>query len=222
MGYKHHGVKTGGIPIEYIKRFVYAYEIPIFIETGTAGGESIRAAAPYFSHCHTIEIVEGRAEGEYPKNVTLHAGNSSEIIPSIVSKYKDYRIFFWLDAHWSEPYEAEEEAEECPLLKEINAIDHKKSIIMIDDARLFYGPPPWPCDPTKWPKLADVFFHLWNKFPEHTISIVDDYIVCIPHEMINTFRVEWRERYLERFPDDATKLRLSTKLAYENFMRYIG
>ena len=221
MGYRHNGVNTGGLPIEYIKNFINKFPVSVFIETGTAGGESVREASKLFKTCHTIEIVDGRAGSEYPSNVTTHTGDSGKLLKSIVSKYPNDWIFFWLDAHWSEPEEAPEGTDECPILKEIDSIDHDKSIIMIDDARLFLGPVVWPCDPTRWPKFKDVFVHLFDKFPNHIISVIDDYIVCIPQELRDEFFNEWRGRFEERYPSDETRLKNAARLAFDAFKKYI-
>ena len=221
MGYRHYGVNTGGLPVNYIRNLLTVLDVPIFIETGTAGGESVRAASSIFAKCHTIEVVEGRPQGEFPINVELHEGDSAKLLSSIVEKYKTEWIFFWLDAHWSEPYASEEDQSECPLIDEIKAINHAQSIIMIDDARLFFGPPVWPCDPRKWPVLKDVFLHLHYKFPDHITTIIDDYIVCLPQQLKDTFYHEWRGRFFERFPTEEEKIRLATRKAYENLMKYI-
>lgn len=222
MGYRHYGVNTGGLPVDYIKRFTEVLDIAAFIETGTAGGESVIAASSFFRDCHTIEIVDGRADREYPASVRRYTGNSPSILPGIVSEYKNQWVFFWLDAHWSEPYESKEDEQECPLIDEIKSIDHSKSIIMIDDARLFTGPVVWPCNPKKWPHFKDVFLNLQYKWPDHIITVVDDYIVCLPQELRDVFFAEWRGRYLERYPTEEQKDRIAAKRAYENLMRYIG
>src|SRR3990167_4307194 len=103
MGFKHFGVNTGGLPVEYIKRFTELYSIPIFIETGTAGGDSVRAASKLFQKCHTIEIIDGRPQGDFPDNVQLHTVSSTTQLREIVRWYPYDNIFLWLDAHWSEP-----------------------------------------------------------------------------------------------------------------------
>lgn len=223
MGFKHYGVKTGGIPVDYIKRFTERYDIPIFIETGTAGGESVRAVAPLFKYCHTIEIVEKRAEvSEYPSNVTLHTGNSANLLKGIADNYKGHNILFWLDAHWSEPHESEPGVNECPIMDEIQAIAGHKAIVMIDDARLFYGRPPWPCNPEKgWPRFMHVFEKLRQCFPEHIITIVDDYIIAFPLEMRDVPNLEWYQRYGERFPTEEQRLKQSVKDSYSAFKKYL-
>lgn len=222
MGYKHSGVETGGLPIEYVKRFVDAYGIEVFIETGTAGGESVRAAAEIFPICHSIEIVEGRPEGEFPENVTLHTGDSAELLKSVAKEYKGQRIVFWLDAHWSENYEAPDDVMvECPILAEIQAIKGHDCLILIDDARLFLGPHPWPGDYRIWPSFMEVFIRLHDCFPRHTITVIDDYIVAVPDYMNDTFRVEWWNRFKLRYPEEKEVLRSRVKYVYEQFLNFI-
>lgn len=223
MGFKHYGVKTGGLPIDLIKRFSEAHGIDVFIETGTAGGESVRAASPLFKECHTIEVVVNRANvAEYPDNVKLHTGDSGKLLQSISEPYKGHYIFYWLDAHWSEPGESPEDTNECPVIQEIEAIRDQRAVILIDDARLFHGRPPWPCNPLKgWPSTKQVFLKLNECFPNHEITVVDDYILCIPSEMKGTFKTYWYETYPIRFPHEDIKLKQAVQQTYEAFKRYI-
>ena len=225
MGYRHYGVNTGGIPINYIRLFSSEFNIGVFLETGTAGGESIREAALIFPICHTIEIVEGRADGSYPPNVTTHTGDSGKLIGDLATRYKDHKIFFWLDAHWSEPTESPESTIECPLMQEIDSIFHaglKEPFIMIDDARLFLGPVPWPCNPDKWPNIKGIFERLTSLWPESIVTIIDDYIVCLPYYAKDIFRDEWRGRFEERYPTEERKVQLAAKKCFIELTKYIG
>lgn len=223
MGYRYHNVTTGGLPVEYIKRFLDKYEIPVFIETGTAGGESVREASKIFKECHTIEIIEGRPQGEFPENVKLYQGDSSEILCELITKFKKEYVFFWLDAHWSEPNESKPDIVECPLIQEIQALrNHKKSVIMIDDARLFLAPPKWPCDYTRWPRFSTVFNTLQGCFPEHYITVIDDYIVCIPDEMKDVLRVEWWDNQDNRFPSENQKKLNAIKTAWYEVSKFLN
>lgn len=223
MGYRHHGVDTGGLPIEYIKRFLEKFDIPVFIETGTAGGESVREASKIFKECHTIEVVEGRPSGDFPANVSLHTGNSSELLPKIAEKYKNGYTLFWLDAHWSEPHQSEPDVVECPLLEEIKSIkDHSKAVIMIDDARLFLAPPKWPCDYTRWPRFSAVFNTLLGCFPNHYVTVIDDYIICIPDEMKDIVMYEWWDNETKRFPSEPQKKLNAIKVAWSEANNFLN
>lgn len=225
MGFKHYGVNTGGLPVEYIKRFTDKYSIPVFIETGTAGGDSVRAASKLFETCHTIEIVGGRQgkQEDYPDNVILHEGDSARLLGQIAMQHKFVNIFFWLDAHWSEPHEAPEGTEECPILREIESIAFvgQHALIMIDDSRLFFGRPPWPCNYVMWPRFQFVFEKLRECFPDHVTTIVDDYIICFPLVMNDAHMYEWYENYQKRFPTDDMKLKEATKLVWKAFRKYL-
>ncbi len=222
MGYLHNGVKTGGVPIDFIKRFVDEYGIQIFIETGTAGGQSAQDAAQIFGLVHTIEIVDGRTNVWCPDNVTFHIGDSAKLLKSVAAPFKGQRIVFWLDAHWSEPYEAPKEVEECPLINEIVAIKGHDALILIDDARLFFGAHPHPGDPRKWPRFDQVFAYLREFFPKHMITIVDDYIIAVPDYMMDTFHVEWRERFKERYPEEIDRVKMEMRNSYEYLKKFIG
>lgn len=222
MGYLHNGVKTGGLPVDYIKRFVDEYGIEIFIETGTAGGQSVREAAEIFEECHSIEIVIGRPEGVFPENVTLHTGDSATLLKEVSLPYKGERILFWLDAHWSEPYESPEGVNECPVLEEITAIKGHDCLILIDDARLFFGAHPYPGDPRKWPKFQQVFTHLTHTFPKHMVSVVDDYIIAVPDYMQDTFHAEWRERFKERYPEEIDRVKMEMRNSIDYLQKFIS
>lgn len=221
MGYLHNGVKTGGVPIDFIKRFVDAYDIKIFIETGTAGGQSAQDAAQIFESVHTIEIVEGRSNVWCPENVSFYIGDSAKLLKTVSAPFKGQRIVFWLDAHWSEPYEAPEDVEECPLLNEIASIKGHDALILIDDARLFYGAHPHPGDPRKWPRFDQVFAYLRECFPKHMISIVDDYIVAVPDYMMDTFHSEWRERFKQRYPEDVDRVKMEMRNSIKYLKKFI-
>lgn len=223
MGYRSNGVNTGGLPIDYIKPFVEQYEIKVFIETGTAGGDSVRKAADMFEVCHTIEIVKSRPVDlvPFPENVFLHEGDSGELLKGIAKPYKGERILFWLDAHWSEDYESTDKENECPLIREIQAIKGHDALVLIDDARLFLGPHPWPCDYRYWPQFQDVFNALRDSFPRHRITIVDDYIVAIPDYMDDTFRIEWWDRFKVRYPEGDQVIKSELRHVVEYFKKFI-
>ncbi len=222
MGYLHNGVKTGGVPIDFIKRFVDEYDIQIFIETGTAGGQSAQDAAQIFGLVHTIEIVEGRSNVWCPENVTFHIGDSAKLLNSVSKPFKGQRIVFWLDAHWSEPYESPKDVDECPVLDEIAAIKGHDALVLIDDARLFFGAHPYPGDPRKWPSFQKVFVALRDSFPKHEITIVDDYIIAIPDYMRDTFHNEWRERFKQRYPEEIDRVKMEMRNSYEYLKKFIG
>jgi hypothetical protein len=131
------------------------YVNPVFIETGSAGGDGIMAALNSgFKHIISIElskfyykICEERFHEEfvalYPGvKVELHLGDSYEVLSKIISDV-DKRCTFWLDAHYcggeSSGYKAG-----IPIMKELKVIKShyiKNHTILIDDMRLLRNKP---------------------------------------------------------------------------------
>jgi hypothetical protein len=219
MGYILNGVSWGGIPLELILALKEGFDCPYFVETGTARGESVVLASKHFEICHTIEIVpdtvpkditifnEEKGEPElldvkYPENINFHIGSSVELLPEIIKCFdKDKYAFLWLDAHYSDPVEPDSELDECPILKEITLCsEHQKSVILIDDARLFYGHPPKPHNAEKWVDFDSLIKTLESRFPDNSVTIVDDYIVSMPKEMMLNFNKYWSNTYFNRYP----------------------
>ena len=204
MGYISNGVETGGAPFELIYAITQGFKAEYFIETGTASGESTSIASDLYEVCHTIDVNANTAWEcfEYGENVTFHVGNSVHVLPEIISQIPtDEYVVFWLDAHYSDSVPAQEDIVECPTIDEIQAISPiQKAVIVIDDARLFLGTPPPPMNPTKWSSIFDIFTKLHNCFPNHHITIVDDYVLCIPNEMKGNLNKEWIQRFSVRYP----------------------
>ena len=208
MGYQFKHVKTNGAPFEMIKAITNGFEVENFVETGTAGGDTILEAAKIYKNSHSIELIEGRLlesvkkEIKYKKlNPNLHIGYSTAILPDIIRELEGYAIF-WLDAHYSDPTASTDDVEECPVLEEIRILaNYKKAIIIIDDARLFLGAPPEPLNADKWANIQQIFKHLNVYFPYNLSTIVDDYVICIPNEMKENFDKYWQKGYNERYPD---------------------
>lgn len=231
MGYKTNGVDTGGLPIHLVKPIIEKYFVPYFVETGTASGDSVRAAARLFSKVWTIELIEGRQEESAHDNITWLVGDSVELLPEIIKKLPDMPtyenensfVLFYLDAHYSGDTPNESGYPECPLLKEIECVAQNgyRSIIIIDDARLFLGQPPYPHNPEEWPSILEIFVLLKEKFPYHHITITDDYILAIPLHVRDVIDEEWRNRFHIRYPNESDKLKWQVKDVYNAFLKYI-
>lgn len=226
MGFTLNNIYTGmSIPRDLVLRVQDIANIPYFIETGTAGGESVAWAAKHFEQCWTIEVDQTR-EITKVEGVNYHAGNTLEVLPDILSrdefKDKETPIFFWLDAHWCEPYPNDTGRKECYLIEEIEAIKGRiNSVIMIDDARLFAGPPPYPNDPRDWPRLDTVFAKLRECFPAHMITIVDDFIIAVPQSLVPVIDQEWVDNYKKRYRSEEQILWECTNTAFNAFLKYV-
>jgi len=190
MAYKLNGCDTGGFPFYLVNPLIEKYKVPFLVETGSAGGDSARSAASKFEKIWTIELIDGRQETEdAPINISFLVGDSVKLLPTIISELIELKgdneyqwVLFYLDAHYSDDVPNESEYPECPVLEEIKCIAEYgyNSIIIIDDARLFLGQPPYPHNPEEWPSVLEIFTLLKEKFPYHHITITDDYILAIP------------------------------------------
>lgn len=231
MGYQTYGVNTGGLPDHLVRPLIEKYDIPFMVETGTASGDSARLAATMFKKVWTIELTEGFADiKDAPDNISFSVGDSTEILPQILlelqklkSGAKHQYVLFYLDAHYCGDEPNESEYPECPVLKEIEIIAGygEDAIIIIDDARLFFGQPPYPHDPTQWPSICEIFILLKEKFPYHHLAITDDYVLAIPLHVREAIDKEWRDRFHIRYPNDQDKLKEEVKNIYKSFLDYI-
>jgi hypothetical protein len=231
MGFLLNGVNTGGIPMYLIEKILLKHEVPYFVETGTAAGASVRTASPYFKTCYTIEAIDGRQEiANAPDNILFFTGNSPDMLYEIVSELLRLKgsatrqfVLFWLDAHYSGDTPNETEFPECPLLDEIQEVSRygEDAIILIDDARLFFGHPPYPNNPKEWPCIQDIFIKLRECFPYHYATITDDYILCVPIHVKEVIDEEWRSRYHIRYPNAADKLKAQAKEVFAAVKNYL-
>lgn len=231
MGYCTNGVTTGGLPLHLVKPLIDAHDIPYMVETGTAAGDSARLSATLFKSVWSIELIQGRAEiKDAPKNVFFLQGDSGELLPEIIkeliklkAKKEHQYVLFYLDAHYSGDTPNETDYPECPLLEEIKAVAEygEDAIIIIDDARLFFGHPPHPHDPTQWPSIAEIFWVLSNSFPYHHITITDDYVLAIPLHVRDVIDAEWRNRFHIRYPNAEDKLRGQVQDVYKSLLNYM-
>jgi len=127
------------------------YWNPIFIETGTRSGDSVkRALENQFKKVYSIELKKQfyeeclcRFEMEIQEGkVELLLGDSVSRLADVLRQV-DVRATFWLDAHWSGPKTPTAKGDiDVPLIKELDLIARhriKDHTILIDDVRLFGG-----------------------------------------------------------------------------------
>jgi len=233
MGFKGQGVITSGLPMHIIDVFFDNISINWFVELGTASGDSIKEAAKHFKQCYTIELNPSRQIADKSlKNISWLTGNSVDVLPIIIdilienkgdSKEHEYCLF-WIDSHFDGDKPKDSPYKDCYLMEELEILagDYREdSIILIDDARLFYGNPPQPNTASEWPAVQDIFIFLKDKFPYHFATIVDDYILCLPDRIKWVFDKMWMGQYNIRYPSDAEKLRSQTKDVFNAFTQYI-
>jgi hypothetical protein len=123
------------------------YWNPIFIETGTYYGDSVKAAlSARFKKIYSIELNDKLykdCKDKFKKEINegrvkILLGDSSICLPMILKEINQ-RATFWLDAHYSSG-NTERGSVDVPLMMELGAIskhDIKNHTILIDDVRLF-------------------------------------------------------------------------------------
>lgn len=184
--------------VEHIKNVL---PVSIFFETGTFKGDTVNAMLPYFDRFITAELSEplwkevtGRFVSE--RRIEPYLGNSPDIIAKFSPTLKDASVLYWLDAHWCVADDTSGEKSQCPLLEEIHAIGqlNDKSIILIDDARLFLVSPPEPHEVSDWPSIDSIVTALRQISSHHELSVVNDVIIFYP-KLIRDTVVSFARKY---------------------------
>jgi hypothetical protein len=161
------------------------YEIGTLVETGTFLGEMVDALSDHFRHYVSIELSEQLAKKaqnrfKHRENVEIIRGDSSVVLPEVLSKL-DERAIFFLDGHYSGGITAKSDIE-TPVMDEIRWIlSHRISghILVIDDARLFIGRRDYP-DIDQFKKI------LLELNPDARIEIQNDCIIVLQGSSLNT------------------------------------
>ncbi len=155
------GSFTLGIPTNFIQLLQRELRLDTFVEGGTFRGDSSIFASNFFSRVITVEkdetlFLSAQVRLQNYKNIAIFNGCTTQHIVSHVAP-KD-RCLFWLDAHWSCGETAGEDYP-CPLLEELELIfsaSTAMTVLLIDDARQFLAPPPYPHNPKDWPRIDQI------------------------------------------------------------------
>lgn len=133
------------IIVDYARKF----GLEVLIETGTCLGNTIAATRNHFAHIYSIElsqVLHEQAKSRFGSDpaVTLLAGDSATVLRTILPEINASPLF-WLDAHYSGGTTARGNLD-TPILEELDAIFSfcQRSVILIDDARLFTGKNSYP------------------------------------------------------------------------------
>ena len=183
------GLINFGVPEEEIEFLKHVMKLDVFVEGGTYKGGTAKSMGKKFRKIFTIEKSDimfeiAKENLKDTNNITLLKGDTREHLDSIIANNEN--ILFWLDAHWSGGDTYGEE-DECPLIEELDIIFkyQKNYVILIDDARLFLAPPPYPHNFNNWQSLTDIM----KVIPESWELIeFEDVIYLFPKEINNEFK----------------------------------
>lgn len=127
---------------ELLRDVARMHRLTVFVETGTANGDTPAFLMPDFEKLYTIEVGKAQYDAARARfdgtNVQCLHGDSAEWLPKVLEEIGDQRALFWLDGHFCGGDRAEKDT---PILEELEAVfatgvDH---VVLIDDARLFEG-----------------------------------------------------------------------------------
>jgi hypothetical protein len=137
-------------------------------------------------------------------------GSSVEVLPKVLADL-DEPALFWLDGHWTAGASAGPTAGEdsqCPVLEELQTVDAypfaERSCILVDDARLFLGPPPPPYRREDFPPFLRILDLLRERFDRY-VTVLDDVIIAGPQELQAVVEEYWLG-VLARHEDQYTRL----------------
>jgi hypothetical protein len=174
-----------GLPRDLVLKLRDALGAGTFVETGTFMGGTTRWAAAYFSKVVTIEAsaeIRRKAMDQFAgiNNIEFLHGDSEALLPGVVGALHGPAIF-WLDGHWSGG-ETAGEGKECPILGELAAIEASpyEHVVLIDDARLFMAPPPYPHKRDHWPDIQEVLAATARIRGNPRVKIIMDNIIAVP------------------------------------------
>jgi FkbM family methyltransferase len=161
----------------------------IFFETGTFQAGTTTAVAPLFDRIYTVELSPVLYDGAKQKlgrlkHVEVILGSSPDVLRARGPELSSSSVLYWLDAHWcGGPTSGT--ANECPLLDELAAIGtlNDSSVVLIDDARFFLGPPPAPHKAAHWPGVLEIEAALRRISSQHGLWIINDVIIYAPQRI---------------------------------------
>lgn len=137
---------------EILRQYGEQYGLRVFVETGTANGDTPAHLMPYFDQLYTIEVGVNAYHAACVRfmgtNVQCIHGDSAQQLPKVLDLIGSQPALFWLDGHASGGDRAEKDT---PIIEELQAIfaTGVPHVILIDDLRLFggqshYGEWDWP------------------------------------------------------------------------------
>lgn len=194
------GLVNFGVPKKEAEFLKNSLNLDVFVEGGTYTGGTAKEMSDTFNKVYTIEksdIMFDKAKNNLKNisNIKILKGDTREHLKKILEDNNNF--LFWLDAHWSGG-DTYGEKDECPLIEELKIIFQydKNYVILIDDARLFLAPPPFPLKIENWPSLVDILRVLpvtWE------LLELEDVIYLFPKKVNNEFKIFIQEITTDRW-----------------------
>ncbi|MCX6170069.1 MAG: glycosyltransferase [Ignavibacteriales bacterium] len=181
------GAVNFSLDLNLVKNLKKYLPLDIFVETGTFEGDTIENVRNLFGEIHSVELSEEyykHVKNRFEKLGTVHLylDSSEKFLKKVHPDLKEKSVLYWLDAHWCVADKTAGEKSQCPLIEELKSIEslNNKSLIIIDDARLFIAPPPSPHEITQWPDFNSIITLLSSLSRAHEVIILNDTIIYYP------------------------------------------
>lgn len=195
------GAVTFSIDLGLIDALKKALPLDVFVETGTFLGETVESVKHHFNEIHSVELSLKHYEVVRLRftdwdNIDVACGDSAVVLARWMTGLQQKSVLYFLDAHWCAANDTAGQTSQCPLLNEIRSIGrlNDKSVIIIDDARLFLAPPLAPHEISHWPDFNSVISALQALNPLHQLMILNDTILFFPSSAARVLR-EYAQHY---------------------------
>jgi hypothetical protein len=198
------GSVTFSIPFDLALALIDAEGLRYAVETGTYLGASALLLADVVEEVWSVELKpeileQARDRTAGRSGIHLYEGYSPEVLPAMLAQVPGPALY-WLDGHGGTFGAGDVPAniKECPVLDELAAIeDHPhaaRSVILIDDARAFFGPM-LQHRPEDWPTFVEVATALGTG---RYVTVLDDVIIGVPLDLRPVVDAWWVGKLTER------------------------
>lgn len=137
---------------EVLRDYGQRFNLRVFVETGTAGGDTPAALIDDFDQLYTIEIGDAAYAAATVRfagtRVNCLHGDSGALLSRVLFMINDAPALIWMDGHYCGGDRGDKDT---PIIEELEAVfaSGVPHVILIDDARLFegmshYGEHDWP------------------------------------------------------------------------------
>jgi FkbM family methyltransferase len=130
-----------------VRQYAERYGREVLIESGTCYGNTVAAVLDLFSEIWTVELaplLRAQAVARFASAPHVHCvlGDTTDVLPGLLTQASGRPALLWLDGHWSEGDTARGERE-TPIVAELEAVLSRpeRYVVLVDDARCFSGRP---------------------------------------------------------------------------------
>lgn len=198
------GSVTFSIPFDLATALIEAGNLRWAVETGTYLGASALMLADLLDGVWSVELKpeilqQARLRTADRPTIHLFEGYSPEVLPRMLLEVPGPALY-WLDGHGGTfgAGDVPTHIKECPVLDELAAIAQhphaSSSVILIDDARAFFGPM-LQHRPEDWPTFLDVADALGK---DRYVTVLDDVIIAVPQQLRPVVDAWWVRKLTER------------------------